>query len=130
MNASLLKRLLLLICFSGIAVYSVKIYQLRDKISFAPTKQAGKTSDHLRLQFYMESDQAELLEQCRALFDTKRDRIVINLHPSNPKLATLSVERDFQAQTMQDILDLQKSLNEKACLRNPTSRFSFTQLPS
>lgn len=129
MNASFLKRVLLLICFSGIAIYSVKIYQLRDKVSFSPAKQAGKLSDQLRLEFYMESDQAELLEQCRALFDAKTDRIVINLHPSNPKLATISVERDFKAQTMDSILQLQKSLSEKSCLKKPTSRFRFTQLP-
>lgn len=121
----MLKRILLLLCFAGIAVYSVKIYQLKDKISFTAASNSPTNNELLLMQFYMESDQADLLVRCQTVFNSKIDRITLNPHPSQPQLATLSVERDFQAQQIQSILELQKQLQDQACLKAPNSRFSF-----
>lgn len=129
-HALMLKRILLLICFSGIAVYSVKIYQLKDKISFSPSNTANPNSEVLHLQFYMESDQAELLDRCQRLFSPSTDRMALSAHPSQPQLATLSVEKDFKPEAMHSILELQKKLHAGGCLANPRSRFNFASTQS
>ncbi|WMW81806.1 hypothetical protein RF679_05865 [Undibacterium cyanobacteriorum] len=108
----------------------MKIYQLKDKISFSPSNKANPTGELLHLQFYMESDRAELLGRCQQLFSSSTDRIALNPHPKQAQLATLSAERDFKPEDMNSILELQKKLSAEGCLASANSRFNFASTQS
>lgn len=129
----MLKRLLLIICFAGIAVYSVKIYQLKDTISFQPSGKADspsivKKASLLRLNFYIESDNAELLQRCQNMFAASTDKITMEAHATNPKLAILHVVRDFAPEKLPEIVQLQTKVKEEGCLAGPRNTFIYAPL--
>lgn len=129
----MLKRLLLIICFAGIAVYSVKIYQLKDTISFQPsgkgdTSTLVKKASLLRLNFYIESDNAELLQRCQNLFVLPSDKVTMDAHATNPKLAILHVIRDFSPEKLPDIVQLQSKAKEAGCLAGARNTFVYAPL--
>ncbi len=129
----MLKRLLLIICFAGIAVYSVKIYQLKDTISFQPSGQSGSTSlvkkaSVLRLNFYIESDNAGLLQRCQNLFKLSSDSITMEAHASNPKIAILHVVRDFVPEKLPEVVQLQSEAKQAGCLEGAHNTFVYAPL--
>ena len=129
----MLKRLLLIICFSGIAIYSVKIYQLKDTISFQPSGTADtsalvKKASLLRLNFYIESDNAELLQRCQSLFVLRTDKITMDAHATNPKLAILHVVRDFVPEKLPEVVQLQSKVKDAGCLAGPHNTFIYAPL--
>lgn len=129
----MLRRLLLLICFAGIAVYSVKIYQLKDRVSFQPSGSTQNSSlvqkaSLLRLNFYIESDNADLLQRCQNLFTQSTDKITMDAHASNPKLAILHVIRDFAPEKLPEVVQLQTKAKEAGCLTGDRNTFVYAPL--
>lgn len=129
----MLRRLLLIICFAGIAVYSVKIYQLKDTISFQPsgkgdTSSLAQKTSLLRLNFYIESDNAELLQRCQSLFGLSTDKITMDAHATNPKLAILHVVRDFVPEKLPEVVQLQSKVKEAGCLVGARNTFIYASL--
>jgi hypothetical protein len=104
---------------------------LRDRISLtrsAPTKQE-KAPQKMQFTFTMESTDVDLVETCRLLFKDS-DKAQLSVHPSDSKKAILKIERDFSSTALQDALDVNKQLKNKACLQNDSDTFAIKVLSS
>nr|WP_315466447.1 hypothetical protein [uncultured Undibacterium sp.] len=125
------RKLIIILCALGIAYYSVQIYGLRDRISLtrsAPTKQE-KAPQKMQFTFTMESTDVDLVETCRQLFRDS-DKTQLSVHPDDSKKAILNVVRNFSSTELQDAIDLNKQLKNKACLQNDSDTFAIKVLNS
>ncbi|MBR7799263.1 hypothetical protein [Undibacterium fentianense] len=137
----MIRKLIIAFCALGIAYYSIQINQLKDRISLSPNSASASTSalastsnktspaqskkrEQMRFHFTMSSRDIQLIERCRQLF-SENDQMVLGIDPKDSSTANLKVERIFQTQMMQEILDLNKALKSNGCMQKDSDVFEI-----